>query len=116
MNTVSIEFGRIVLHFLLVFITQYGHGFQEVFFQRQKELYLPNGLITTKHTRSELECSIHCARLEGCLSVNYKVGGKEQELCELNNTTIYEKNGVNDDNFVYLAITVWVCFALIVFT
>ena len=99
----------VLLQFLFVFIRS-GLGVKQTFFHRKVGQYLPDSVITTKYAECELECSVLCTIHKGCLSVNYKVRGLDQGLCQLNNNTISEKVGVTDDHFVYLAIAVWVSY------
>ena len=95
--------------FLFVFIRS-GLGVKQTFFHRKVGQYLPDSVITTKYAECEFECSVLCTIHKGCLSVNYKVSGLGQGLCQLNNNTISEKVGVTDDHFVYLAIAMWVSY------
>jgi hypothetical protein len=95
---------------------QFGHTLKQAFFQRQKAQYLPDNVIKTKFAKTELECSLYCTRLEGCLSVNYKISGVGKGLCQLNNNTISEKGGVEEPNFVYLQIAPWVSYSFCAFT
>jgi hypothetical protein len=74
-------------------------------FKRKTGQYLRDSVITTKYAESELECSMHCTSIDACLSVNYKAGGVDQGLCELNNRTTSESfRLVSDDKFVHLSI------------
>ena len=99
----------LLLQFLFVFIRS-GFGVKQILFHRKAGQYLPDSVITTKYAECELECSVLCTIHKGCLSVNYKDRGLDQGLCQLNNNTISEKVGVTDDQFVYLAIAVWVSY------
>ncbi|CAB4036080.1 Hypothetical predicted protein, partial [Paramuricea clavata] len=74
-------------------------------FKRNTGKYLRDSVITTKYAESELECSMHCASIDACLSVNYKASGVDQGLCQLNNRITSESLGlVSDDRFVHLSI------------
>ena len=90
----------------------FGQTLEQAFFQRQKSQYLPDSVIETKYANSELECSLHCTALDGCLSANYEV---PTGLCQLNNNTISEKGGVKDPNFVYLSIELLVGYLFLCF-
>ncbi len=104
------------LQLLFVF---FGSGLcmEQILLHKQAAKYLPDSVIARRDVESELECSVFCRRYKGCLSVNYKVSGLGQGLCELNNKTISDKVAVTDDHFVYLGIAVWVyiSFMLIIF-
>ena len=74
-------------------------------FKRKVGKYLPDSVIATKYTESELECSMHCTSHDACLSVNYKTSGVEQGLCQLNNKTLSEKlRLLSDEKFVHLSV------------
>ena len=78
---------------------------KDAIFKRKTGQYLPDSVITTKYAESERVCSMHCTRLDACLSVNYKASGVDQGLCQLNNRTTSESLGlVSDDKFVHLFI------------
>ena len=75
-------------------------------FKRKAGKYLPDSVIATKYAESESECSVHCTRLDACLSVNYKTSGVDQGICQLNKKTHSEKlKLVSDDKFVHLSVT-----------
>ena len=57
---------------------------KEDVFHVNKQEYLPNHVIETKHAESELERGTHCVRKESCASVNYKTSGAGKGRCELN--------------------------------
>ena len=77
---------------------------KDAIFKRKTGQYLPDSVITTKYAESELECSMHCTSIDACLSVNYKAGGVDQGVCQLNNSTASESLGlVSDDKFVHLS-------------
>ena len=81
----------------------YGVATKHAKLKRKTGKFLPDSVITTKYAESELECSMHCTRLDACLSVNYKASGVEQGLCQLNNKTLSEKLMlVSDAKFVHL--------------
>jgi hypothetical protein len=83
----------------------YGVTMKHAIFKRKTGKYLPDSVITTKYAESERVCSMHCTRLDACLSVNYKASGVDQGLCQLNNSTASEGLGlVSDDKFVHLSI------------
>ena len=74
-------------------------------FTRKTGKLLPDSVIATKYTESELECSMHCTSHDACLSVNYKTRGVEQGLCQLNNKTLSEKLKLaSDEKFVHLSV------------
>ncbi len=74
-------------------------------FKRETGKYLPDSVIATKYSGSELECSMHCTSHDACSSVNYKTSGVEQSLCQLNNKTHSEKfKLVSDEKFVHLSV------------
>ncbi|XP_028414797.1 contactin-associated protein like 5-3-like [Dendronephthya gigantea] len=58
--------------------------------------YLANHVIKTKHTETELECSMHCVAHGSCVSVNYKTSGIGKGRCELNSKTLQDTS--DDDN------------------
>ena len=76
-----------ILQLIFVFF-EFGQALKQAVFQRQKAQYLPDSLMQTKYANSELECSLHCTKRDGCLSANYNV---RHGLCELNNKTISKK-------------------------
>ena len=78
---------------------------KETYFKRRSGQYLPNNVIALKHTKSELECAMACTALDACLSINYKVKGVDQGLCQLNNETVSKKlQLVLDEKFVHLTV------------
>jgi hypothetical protein len=83
---------------------RYGVTIKHATFKRKTGQYLPDSVITTKYAESELECSMHCTRLDACVSVNYKASGVDQGLCQLNNRTSENLGLVADDKFVHLSI------------
>ena len=80
-----------------------GLSMEQALFHRQVAKYLLNSVIATRFVESEIECSVLCTRRKECLSVNYKVKGLHEGLCELNNQTISKEDAVSDAEFVYLA-------------
>ena len=94
----------LVLALLFAFIG-YGFAMKQATFKRKTGKFLPDSVIATKYAESELECSTHCTRLDACLSVNYKAGGVQQGLCQLNNKTHSEKLRLaSDETFVHLSV------------
>ena len=99
---------------MLLTLVQFWFMFRSVsatsqaIFVRKAGQYLPDSEITRRETGSELECSMHCTINIECVSVNYKVSGQDQGLCQLNNNTILKKRAVTHDHFVYLGIADWV--------
>ena len=84
----------------------YGVAMKHATFKRKAGKYLPDSVIATKYTESELECSMHCTSHDACLSVNYKTSGVEQGLCQVNKKTHSEKlKLVSDEKFVHLSVT-----------
>ena len=82
-----------------------GVTMKHAIFRRKTGQYLPDSVITTKYAESERLCSMHCTRIDACLSVNYKASGVDQGLCQLNNRTTSESLGlVSNDKFVHLSI------------
>ena len=104
------KFFRAVLYLqcLLGFCIRSGACEKQNFFHRKAAQYLPGSVVASRYAGSCLECSIYCTRTVGCLSVNYKTSGRKKGLCELNNSTITENTAVENDEFVYLAIALWV--------
>ena len=80
-----LPYGVWALIFALSKIPQPGKCLiQEAIFHVNKQEYLANHVIETKHAESELDCGTHCIRKESCASVNYKTSGVGKGLCELN--------------------------------
>ena len=90
-------------HFLLVIgllfrSTQPGQCLiQQAPFGKKVKKYLANHVIESTHTNDDLECAMYCVRHESCASVNYKVSGLGKGLCELNNKTIHEASGSDEE-------------------
>jgi hypothetical protein len=97
---------KTTLAFVQVFaFIGYGVTMKHATFKRKTGKYLPDSVITTKYAESEGVCSMHCTRLEACLSANYKASGVDQGLCQLNNSTTSENLGlVSNDKFMHLSI------------
>ena len=91
------------LHFLLVIgllsrLTQPGQCLiQQAPFGKKGKKYLANHVIESTQTGNELECAMYCVRHGSCASVNYKVSGVGKGLCELNNKTIHEASGSDEE-------------------
>ena len=82
---------------------EYGVAMKHAIFTRKPGKFLPDSVIAMVYADSELECSMHCTRLDACLSVNYKASGVDQGLCQLNNKTLSEKLMlVSDAKFEHL--------------
>ena len=102
--------GTCALVFLWIATTQPGESlaWKEVRFFKSGQKYLPNHVMKTKQTNSEMECGLNCAKDESCASINYKTSGKGKGLCELNNKTVEETSGVDekiyDSEFNHLAV------------
>ena len=78
---------------------------KETYFKRKSGQYLPNNVIVSKHTKSELQCVMACTALDVCLSINYKVKGVGQGLSQLNNETVSKKlQLVLDEKFAHLSV------------
>ena len=97
-------FKTILVYVQFFAFIRYGVTMKHATFKRKTGQYLPDSVITTKYAESELECSMHCTRLDACLSVNYKASGVDQGLCQLNNRTSENLGLVADDKFVHLSI------------
>ncbi|XP_028402774.1 contactin-associated protein-like 2 [Dendronephthya gigantea] len=80
----------------------------EALFRKIDGRYLANHVIETKHTETELECSMHCVAHGSCVSVNYKTSGISKGRCELNNKTLKDKSeddeSMNDPEVEHLYI------------
>ena len=71
--------------------------FRQDAFRKIKKRHLENHVINTKQAGSEFECIMHCLADGSCASVNFKTSGINKGLCELNNSTLLEKSGVDKD-------------------
>jgi hypothetical protein len=90
------------LAFPLLAILNRGRCVDEAVFRKIKGKYLPNCVFKTLETRNELHCTSYCSRDGSCVSVNFKICGKDQGICELNNRTMKEVNdGQNNPEFSY---------------
>ena len=78
----------------------------EMIFQRRIGQYLGKYLIKRWKTNSEFDCSNSCVNEPECVSVNFKVKGEDEGLCELNSRTLDElpEEGQNDAEYVYLEV------------
>ena len=73
---------------IFIFGIEMGGCSLQAFFQREEGKYLGNNVIRTEQTENGLDCAALCSRESSCLSVNYKMSGENQGLCELNNDTL----------------------------
>ena len=98
-NIFSLEMAVVLSVFAFIFVSrilQLGECLvAQAFFRKIDGKYLANHVIETKYTETELECSMHCLRLESCASVNYKTSGIGKGRCELNSKTL--ENAPHDD-------------------
>ena len=94
------------LYTILVFgFIKHGLTMKQTNFKRKASQYLLNKVIVSKHTQSELQCAMACTTLDGCLSINYKVKGVDQGLCQLNNNTVSKNlQPVFDEEFNFLSV------------
>ena len=97
---------KIILFAQFFGFIRYGLTMQkETYLKRKSHQYLPNNVIVSKHTKSELQCAMACTDLDACLSINYKVKGVDQGLCQLNNETVSKKlQLVLDEEFDHLTV------------
>ena len=97
--------------YVWVFLYLFGllheaNGDNDAIFQRQTGRYLGNYVIRSLQLKSEFDCGQSCMEEPDCVSVNFKVRGKNQGLCELNSKGLEElqDEGQNDAEYVYLEI------------
>ena len=69
---------------------------EQAIFHKNKQTYLPDHVIKTKQTGSELECGLHCVAEKSCTSINYKTSGIGKGRCELNDKTIEKTSEVDE--------------------
>ena len=79
-------------------------GNVQALFKRKENTYLANHVIRTEQSGSELQCAAFCSRESLCVSVNYKISGEKQGMCELNNKLLEDsiKNQRIIPEFVFL--------------
>ena len=89
------------------------HGFSYVesrksgvIFQRKIGYYFGKYSIKTSTENSEFDCSNSCVNEPECVSVNFKVKGEDEGLCELNSRTLDElpQEVQRDVEYVYLEV------------
>ena len=111
---ISISHDLSYMRNMLLILLQFWFIFQSIsatkqaVFLRKTGQFLADSEITRRHAESEVECSVYCTIHKRCVSVNYKVSGPDQGLCQLNNSTSSRKHTVIDDQFVSLGIPDWV--------
>ena len=78
----------------------------DIVFQRKPGRYLGNYVIRSLKTESEFDCSYGCLNEPECASVNFKVAGENEGLCELNSKTLQESPDEtrSDPEYVFLEI------------
>ena len=99
-------FDRIIcLALPLLVILNRGRCANKAVFRKIKGKYLPNSVFKTLETTDELHCTSYCSRDGSCVSVNFKISGKDRGLCELNSRTMKDVNDEqNKAEFNYLGI------------
>ena len=92
--------------FLLCIFGQAASDDSEIIFQRRPGHYLGNYMIRSLKTESEFDCSYECFNKPECVSVNFKVEGKNKGLCELNSETLEDlpEEGQSDSEYVYFQV------------
>lgn len=78
----------IICSFIFIFkITQSAKGLilEQGTFRRYEQKYLANHVIERREEDTEFDCSLRCVGHSTCVSINYKISGNDQGLCELNN-------------------------------
>ena len=76
--------------FVLVFLlisslpSSFAYCFQEALFRKETGVFLAGHTLKTEVESSEIECCGQCLEDASCMSVNYKIAGDHQGLCELN--------------------------------
>ena len=95
------------LIFFVVAIKRFGNSaIHNGLYYRYGGKYLSNHVVRAKIAMTEAECAMHCLRDEECVSANYKTGGEDLGLCELNNMTLSDActYSVDNEEFNYLQI------------
>ena len=94
-----------LLTFIFLVILNRGRCHNEAVFRKIKGKYLRDYVYTTMKTTNELHCTTHCSRDGSCVSVNFKISGRDRGLCELNSAKIKEaSDGHNNKEFDYFEI------------
>ena len=69
---------------------------EQAIFHKNEQTYLPDHVLKTKQTGSELECGLHCVAEKSCTSINYKTSGIGKGRCELNDKAVEETSEVDE--------------------
>ena len=69
---------------------------EQAIFHKNEQTYLPDHVIKTKQSGSEIECGLHCVAEKSCTSINYKSSGIGKGRCELNDKTVEETSAVDE--------------------
>lgn len=77
-----------LLLFTWIISSRFVHCFQEAFFRKETAVYFADHAFKREAKSSEIECCGYCLEDASCVSVNYKLAGDHQGLCELNANTL----------------------------
>ena len=96
------------LEYLCVIFPRISLTGEQAIFRKSEQKYLPNQVLQTKETNSELECGLHCVAEKSCTSVNYKTRGcgMGKGRSELNNKTVektvdFDKKNTSQSSIIW---------------
>ena len=99
------KINTIFITFTFLATVSVGRCVHEAIYRKIKGKHLTDSTFKRLRTQNALHCTSYCSRELSCSSVNFKISGADQGLCELNNKTMSERTD-NEENteFEYLEI------------